>query len=434
MQSAGYMQVIPLLSEKGGGKELLTPKELTVEAPRYGVLAFENPHNSYALVPSHTCYYHSGPFQDLAMTHAGIVGPKARVQYDSATCVQQYQPGNLPRGQHAFQILPYGLRDAALMSRYYVSDGKLWEPIGALNEKLGLRKFGQVRFFVNHFLHELDQFVAEFECVPEQVGAIILVDGRIAGIEYTPSPTFWASIWRRVLRDCYGALAVEYRAYMGPRPSIPVLKLGLDGKVDSLAALGRELALLDQLEQYHEAELLEDLSGEGMLTIQEEKVGTYHREALHNGQFSGEAIREGSEVIYLSLVARKRWFMREILGLGMEFLETRICIVCGYNGLKRPPYTEGLASYERCDCCGVVFGVHDQHESLKGLREAWLRGGAIWRLQEKMPVAWEAIEQLNQLRRVKIDLPYYMQWDAENRIEAPRPDEVKRLMEEGRKR
>ena len=42
--------------------------------------------------------------------------------------------------------------------------------------------------------YELDEFVAEFECVPRQIGAIILVDDQVVGVERAPSHAYWQSV------------------------------------------------------------------------------------------------------------------------------------------------------------------------------------------------------------------------------------------------
>jgi len=74
---------------------------------------------------------------------------------------------------------------------------RLWPAISSMNQQLGIRNTaGHLEFFLQEFGKELDRFVAEFEIVPNQVGAIILINGRVAGVERAPNPEFWESIWQ----------------------------------------------------------------------------------------------------------------------------------------------------------------------------------------------------------------------------------------------
>lgn len=63
------------------------------------------------------------------------------------------------------------------------SYNKLWDSISAFNREMGVQVAGHLEFFLKHFCKELDEFVAEFECVPRQIGAIILVDDQVVGVE-----------------------------------------------------------------------------------------------------------------------------------------------------------------------------------------------------------------------------------------------------------
>ena len=58
-----------------------------------------------------------------------------------------------------------------------------------------------------------------------------------------------------------------------------------------------------------------------------------------------------------------------------------ICPVCGYNGLKEPPYdNHGCASFEVCACCGFEFGFDDLSEGLTfdEYKKNWINNGSKW--------------------------------------------------------
>ncbi len=75
-----------------------------------------------------------------------------------------------------------------------------------------------------------------------QVGAIILIDDRVVGIERAPSHAYWQSIWPSLIRECYGSLAIEAAKTSGdrspdrsPRVQLPLQIATLD-ELESLIA------------------------------------------------------------------------------------------------------------------------------------------------------------------------------------------------------
>jgi hypothetical protein len=70
------------------------------------------------------------------------------------------------------------------------SFGRLWPSIAEFNRQAGLEDqghAGHLEFFFQHYRDQLDTFVAQFEPVPEPVGCIVLIGGKVAGVERTPS-------------------------------------------------------------------------------------------------------------------------------------------------------------------------------------------------------------------------------------------------------
>ncbi|MEM7040146.1 MAG: DUF6569 family protein, partial [Bacteroidota bacterium] len=265
MQSAGYMQVIPLLGpdcQKAFGYT----NDIDISIPDYGHMTFHNELDVPVLVPAHTTVMVNGPNQDHAMTHAALIPPKSERNFQSAACIQAHQTGLLARGNYQTGLLPYSLREHALATRYLASLDKLWKRHGMFNQRFGLRKIGRLRYFLNHFRHEMDEFVAEFEPVPGQRGAIVLVEGRVAGVECGPTRAWWLKYWEPMIRGCYAGLAVEYRNFMGRRPSAPSNKIPLDMKVRNLKELRSEIELIDRLEALQVGHAMADLNSDQLTT------------------------------------------------------------------------------------------------------------------------------------------------------------------------
>ena len=178
--------------------------EAKVFTTSYGTLGFRNPGDCVLIVPCHAGYVVKQVAQDHAMAHAGVVRSASERSFNTAMCIQQSQVGLIQRGAHRMLILPYALRERALEVRNDKSYNKLWDAISLFNQKMGVQSAGHLEFFLKHFRKELDEFVAEFECVPRQIGAIILVDDQVVGVARAPSQPYWQSLWPCLIRECYG--------------------------------------------------------------------------------------------------------------------------------------------------------------------------------------------------------------------------------------
>ena len=80
--------------------------------------------------------------------------------------------------------------------------------------------------------------------------------------------------------------------------------------------------------------------------------------------------------------------------------ETYQCVVCGFDGLKLPPYdpATGLGNHVLCHCCLFEYGFTDDVEqfSVEEWRKRWVDAGLTWGYGPKPP-AWNAEEQLASL-------------------------------------
>ncbi len=246
MQSVGLMQVIPLLPERNLSG-YIAPDKAEMDTVNYGEMRFVNPGDDTLIVPCHAGYMVRQKAQNHAMSHLGMVKGRTGHTYNTAMCIQSGQGGYIKKGNHALMILPFSLREKALQLRKEKAYNKLWSDIEKLNSRMGLRGRGHLEDFLDRFTQELDQFVAEFECVPNQVGAIILINGEVAGVERTPSTEYWLTIWQPLIRECYGSLAIE-TAHVGQKDGTVCTdtRVPLSGPVTNLAELKEALHQADQ--------------------------------------------------------------------------------------------------------------------------------------------------------------------------------------------
>lgn len=309
MQSVGLMQVIPLLSELEDDA-FVSPAEALVGTAGYGNLVVENPSDRLLLVPCHAGYIVRQRAQNHAMAEAGLVAARKRHTFDNAMCIQQSQGGYIEQARHKLLILPQALRELALAKREQKEFGKLWQDISAFNQTLGLAAQGHLEYFLSHFKRELDQFVAEFERLLGQVGAIVLSDGELAGIERTPSRAYFAGVWEALIRECYGSLAIariKAKAADGGN-DVPITRVALE-----LEAIGSLSDLQQALERARERErdlvkaILDGLLDTPFERQLAQELSGYKLETLSNAQLTGQALLKGEAVVYASLTTRKTW-------------------------------------------------------------------------------------------------------------------------------
>lgn len=235
MQSVGQMQVIPIIGEDD---DTFAPPEVEVNTSNYGTVNLLNDNDRPTIVPPGAGWVVDHAAQDHAIGGGSFLKAKERKTINTAMCIQQSQPGYIRAAKHPMVVLPVALRTSALRHRKKVDYSKLWDDISRFNRSLGARQGGHLEFFLTHFKKELDEFVAEFELVPNQVGAIVLVGGHLAGVERAPSSAFWEVVWEPLIRVCYGSLAI-YHSRQNSSP--PATRIPLKTKAKTLKGLAKAL-------------------------------------------------------------------------------------------------------------------------------------------------------------------------------------------------
>lgn len=312
MQTVGIMQVIPLMGDADlYDQDIIGPEDEDYKTEfgtsDYGEMSFDNPTNKVLLVPCHVGYVVSQAAQDHAMSHAGLVDKNKSKTYKDAMCIQQSQGGHISKGQHQMTILPYALREAATRVSSKRSYSKLWDNIAEFNRSMGVGSGdGHLEYFLKHFSKELDLFLAEFECINGQCGAIILMNGQVVGVERAPSPKFWMQVWRPLIRDCYGSLAIEI-GNKTSAGSVPKTRVPLRGNIRSLDDLGDALIARCRKQKQEVGKVINKLLDDPFSVATEESLRRYQISTVENDQFCGQIVSDDSKVSYASLFTTKKW-------------------------------------------------------------------------------------------------------------------------------
>jgi hypothetical protein len=297
-QSVGPMQVIPLLGED---TDTLAPPELEVGTSGYGTVILRNDTDRPMLVPPGAGWVVSEKAQDHAIGGGALLKPGESRPIDTAMCIQQSQGGLIGRAKHALLILPAKLRGKALSVRHVKDFRKLWESIQEMNRGAGVSQAGgHLEFFLRAFEKQLDELVAEFEVVPRQVGAIVLIGGEVVGVERAPSAAYWRAVWSPLIRVCYGSLAAmaakEDKA--PPATRAPLVPLG-----ETLAALRDALAKAEEQERDALGAVVRRVRGERLSPAgkPDDTLGDIALTTVASPRLAGQIATDKGAVKYASL-------------------------------------------------------------------------------------------------------------------------------------
>lgn len=246
LQAVGQMAIIPLLGD--GDDTFAPPTDLEAGTRNYGTVDVRNRADRPTIVPTGAAWVTSEDAQDHASPGAALISAQGSRSIDNAYCIQETQGGLLMRQAREFVVLPASLRAQALANRNRGSYDALWTHIRRFKGTMGLRGAGNLVEFLKAFKTELDQFVAEFEIVPGQLGAIIAIGGQIVGIERAPSEAFWHALWVPLVRVCYGSLALRVARSGAGIPStrtpLSVTDKSLEGIAGALAKAREDSRML----------------------------------------------------------------------------------------------------------------------------------------------------------------------------------------------
>jgi len=296
IQSAGHMQLIPILGDDDAS---FAPPVLQVGTCRYGSVMLKNDADRPTIVPPGAGWVVQQKAQDHAIGGGALLRAGQDRLIETALCIQQAQGGCISPAKHAMLILPAALRAKALAMRHVSDFRKHWSDITEFNRALGISNpGGHLEFFLKTFQRELDQFVAEFEIVPSQIGAIVLLGGKLVGIERAPSAAYWQVVWEPLVRVSYGSLAIQVaksgatsvrdalsvqeRSLVGIRKALRVAETREAESVDALLSVVRPIAL--------------ECANDG-----EERIGSIAMSTVTSPRLAGQIVTVGDAVRFASI-------------------------------------------------------------------------------------------------------------------------------------
>lgn len=317
-QSSGALSVIPLFARKSAGANLLGPQSglRLSKVNGYGNLELSNPAtDGIAIVPLHIGY-----IQDRAQNHAAcrsaFIGPGQKLMFTDACCVQQSQGGYLAESNQWFFILPLQLREQALSLRRQSNHGKLWTAIAALNAQFALANRGHLELILSKQRAYLTQFQSRFECLPDQVGALFLINDKLVGIEIAPNHTYFREVWMALVCFCYGVAAAHHERNDRLINCTPETAIQPDTTKSPLVVprdldgLGKLLEKARSRRMQSIAAGLESMPLEVFSFNEEERFLKYSLQTVESSNYCGQIASSGDSLIYASVFARSAYLSK----------------------------------------------------------------------------------------------------------------------------
>lgn len=301
-QIVGNMAVIPLVNSKIEFSGIAGAENVKLKQDvNYDHLELIPLEDGLTIVPNGYTIITKEKAQDRTVPALHILDKNKTVQ---AYCVQSSQGGLInPNNtdKQTIRLLPLAVRHHA--NKIYKTDkelGALWGKLGEINQQLGISGDCLVTFF-NRFKQDLDEFVAQFEPIPNQRGAIVLINGKVTGIDIMPSHTAFLNIWEMLIRDCYGSEAIRQQDEAEITPIATLSKVdSIDKLLDAVQtmaeaeknwAYGIVKAVLEQ------NEVLEEESA-----IKTKQFGRLSIKNILSDELEGQGIfKKDNSALYLSL-------------------------------------------------------------------------------------------------------------------------------------
>jgi hypothetical protein len=308
MQTVGYMQIIPLVSDLVDDNFAM-PNTAEIGTAGYGSMVVKNTDSEFPMIlPFGAGFIVKQAAQDHATPSAKVIKKNQQITINNAACIQESQGGHIKKGQHEMTILPWSIKEMALETKEKEKYDKLWPAIRQFNTSLGLMDRGHLEDFVKKFKDDLDEFLGQFEVVHKQVGAIILMNGIVAGIERAPNYRYWKELWAPLIREGYGSLAVQYAKKFGdvpppPKTRVPLKSVGINSLEDIRKALNEAQSKETEITKG----IIKKFISKRFTRSEDEIVEGLSMESINHNQFTGQIVRDSDKIVYASLITKGGW-------------------------------------------------------------------------------------------------------------------------------
>lgn len=300
-QTVANMKVIPILTDTpftkvSGMENVYLKKDIA-----YETLLMATQAQTIAVIPQGLMYMTAERAQDRVIPSAHLIKGEKQVNAD---CIQASESGYFDSEvkEREYGMLPRELRIVALEKRDDSEYDSIWSNVEAFMREAGMSGKELVRFF-REYKEELETFVAQFEPVDKQVGAIFVINNILLGIEIMPNYEIWQQMWRPLVRDCYGSEAISYQK-KGEFGSLAQTLLKPAG-IKSFEDLEEKVEKVCEEEKELAENLVAEVTETDFEQKTEEELDDFTLYTFNSDKLVGQGVQHGPErFIYLSLMTQ----------------------------------------------------------------------------------------------------------------------------------
>jgi len=303
IQSVGNMTVLPIVSDHEF-TNVADQNEVTLKNdPEYGRLTFQNVSGEIGIALQGWTLINDQPAQDRTIPFAHLIKTKGNKTIP-ANCVQPSQSGHFDvrkLDHSSFMMLAPSLRKLAYDKNSNYKDGNDYSPMwGGLEKWISKNGVNGLQTFYSQYEDKLNEFIAQFEPVKNQLGAIVLINDKIVAVDIVPKYETWKQTWRAFIRDSYGAEAVRAIENGNAEIHTPLLKIE---DVETLEDLEAEYT---KTKDEFVTGLKSKVSVMAQIAVnrtKQEQINELAMTKLDGSGFKGQALYHGdNHVVYMSLV------------------------------------------------------------------------------------------------------------------------------------
>lgn len=299
-QSVANMVIIPLVGQDTEMNDVGTVADIYLERDRaYDRLTMGTNASNVTIIPGGYALITEESAQDRAVRSKELVAAKSKREV-SAFCVQSSQGGYMSKADtesKRARMLPATVRRAAYVNRNAQGYDGLWNTLSRYNSTMGLHG-DFLKTFFDRFRQQLDEFVAEFELVPHQRGAIVLINNKVVGVEIAANPMAFSAQWELLVRDCYGSEAVVQQQ------DVTIDETAIFSDAETLEELDEKLQKFEDEEWDYAENLVHDILSQQETCSERQIEGNLKVVDVETDDYVGQAVRENGTIIDLTLLSR----------------------------------------------------------------------------------------------------------------------------------
>jgi hypothetical protein len=313
LQVVANMAVVPLVSDQeftsrvGDVDEVVLNRDID-----YGTMQFKNQSGEVGIVLQGATIVTKQAAQDRTIPRAVILKGKA-IENVNAFCVQSTQGGYVDASrvgdefgdESPFFVIPPTLRGHAMAQSRGGGSGysTLWKTLEKYTGSFsGVRSSSHIRDIYDTYRSQLDTFVAQFEPVPNQLGAVVIIDRQVVAVDIMPTFRSWKVMWRGLIRDSYGVEAMQtagagkgevwhYDLNAGAVSDLESLRSEMHRTLTGLVAAVRQS--------------WEDVDKEALVTSVDNEISGIRLVNIESERFQGQAVVHDEHTVYLSLIPKE---------------------------------------------------------------------------------------------------------------------------------